>query len=89
MKQLAVIQISSNLIKQTQDDSGSDSYDELDEDDVQQGIVNMDTMLDEQEIPQKHFSLDESFEEPPDKITFAPGEGQNLSLHFRMKIQNT
>ena len=38
--------------------------------------MDKDTILDEHEIPQKHFSLDESSEEPPGEITFAPGEGQ-------------
>ena len=67
--------ISPNL-NDTQNDNDSESYDEIDEDDVWPGIVDIDTKIHEHEIPQKHFSFGEDDVELPDEITFAPGEGQ-------------
>ena len=57
-------------------DQDIDSYDELDEDDIQTGIVDMDTMLHEQDIPQRHVSLEDVAETGPEELTFASGESQ-------------
>ena len=57
-------------------DQDNDSYDELDKDDIQTGIVDMDTMLNEQDIPQRHVTLEDVAETVPEELTFSPGEGQ-------------
>ena len=49
-------------------------HNELDEDDIQEDIVDMDTMLDEHQVPQRHVNLEGNH--IPDEIIFAPGEGQ-------------
>ena len=57
-------------------DQDNDSYDELDEDDIQRGIVDMDTMLHEQDIPLRHVTLQDVGETVPEELTFTPGQGQ-------------
>ena len=57
-------------------DQNNDSYNELDEDDIETGIVDMDTMLHEQDIPQRHVTPKDAVETVPEELTFAPGEGQ-------------
>ena len=54
----------------------TDQYsDELDEDDIQTGIVDMDTKFHEQDSPQKHVTLEDVAETVPKELTFTPCEG--------------
>ena len=43
---------------------------------MQTGIGDMDTMLHEQDISQRHVTLENVAETVPEELTFAPGEGQ-------------
>ena len=57
-------------------DQDNDSYDKLDEDDIQTGIVDMGTMLHEQDMPQWHVViLEDVAGTVPEELTFASGEG--------------
>ena len=59
-------------------DQDNDSYDELDEDDIQTGIVDMDTMLHEQDIPQRHVTLEDVGETVPEELTLHQVKVRNL-----------
>ena len=43
---------------------------------MQTGTVDMDTMLYEQDILQRHVTLEDVAETVPEELTFLPGEGQ-------------
>ena len=57
-------------------DQDNDSYDELDEENIQTGIVDMDTKLHDQYIPQRPVTLEDVAETVPVELTFTPSEGQ-------------
>ena len=54
-------------------DNVKDLYTEFDDHNTQD-VVDMDTMLDEHQVPQRHVNLEGN--DIHDEITFAPGEGQ-------------
>ena len=64
---------SSICLNSPQNDNVKDLYTEFDDHNTQD-VVDMDTMLNEHQVPQRHVNLEGN--DIYDEITFAPGEGQ-------------
>ena len=70
-------------------DQVNDSYDELDEDDMQTGIVDMDTMLHKQDIPQRHVTPKDVVTTMLEELTLHKAKGRNLQVCMKILILNT
>ena len=62
-----------------------DLYTEFDDHNTQD-VIDMDTMLNEHQVPERHVNLEEN--NIHDEITFAPGEAKSLLVYFKIKMQN-